>query len=103
MYRLKVDIRKYYEADCRKALLQFQEELRKLTEQFSDVMRFKEECDRLLRELKRRLREARCIEPKKEREPLPTYMERLHPRSDYQRKPYWLRTRSNPQRRRGHG
>ncbi|NVB73014.1 hypothetical protein [Phocaeicola vulgatus] len=34
-----------------------------------------------------------------EREPLPPYKERLHPRKNWQRKPYWLRTRSNPQRR----
>ncbi len=33
------------------------------------------------------------------REPLPPYKERLHPRKYWQRKPYWLRTRSNPQRR----
>lgn len=33
------------------------------------------------------------------REPLPPYKERLHPRKHWQRKPYWLRTRSNPQRR----
>lgn len=34
-----------------------------------------------------------------EREPYPPYKERLHPRKHWQRKPYWLRTRSNPQRR----
>lgn len=26
----------------------------------------------------------------------PLYIERLHPRKDYQRKPFWLRIRSNP-------
>lgn len=39
-----------------------------------------------------------CPEPV-EREPYPPYKERLHPRKHWQRKPYWLRTRSNPQRR----
>lgn len=28
----------------------------------------------------------------------PLYVERLHPRKDYQRKPFWLRIRSNPVR-----
>lgn len=28
----------------------------------------------------------------------PLYIERLHPRKDYQRKPFWLRIRSNPVR-----
>lgn len=28
----------------------------------------------------------------------PIYIERLHPRKDYQRKPFWLRIRSNPVR-----
>ena len=35
-----------------------------------------------------------CPEPA-EREPYPPYRERLHPRKHWQRKPYWLRTRSN--------
>lgn len=30
------------------------------------------------------------------------YTERLHPRQDSHRKPYWHRTRSNPKRRRKH-
>lgn len=43
---------------------------------------------------------AECLTAKAiEREPLPPYKERLHPRKHWQRKPYWLRTRSNPQRR----
>lgn len=33
------------------------------------------------------------------REPLPAYKERLHPRKHWQRKPYWLRTRSNPKKK----
>lgn len=33
------------------------------------------------------------------REPLPPYKETLHPRRDWQRRPFWLRTRSNPHRR----
>lgn len=28
--------------------------------------------------------------------PPPPYRESLHPRKDYQQRPYWLRTRSNP-------
>lgn len=28
----------------------------------------------------------------------PIYIERQHPRKDYQRKPFWLRIRSNPVR-----
>ena len=28
----------------------------------------------------------------------PLYVERLHPRKDYRRKPFWLRIRSNPVR-----
>lgn len=32
----------------------------------------------------------------------PPYVCRLHPRRDYQRRPYWLRTRSNPHRRNYH-
>lgn len=34
--------------------------------------------------------------------PPPPYYERLHPLSDYQRQPYWLRIRSNPTRRNYH-
>jgi len=30
------------------------------------------------------------------------YIERLRPRKDYQRQPYWLRIRSNPYRRNYH-
>lgn len=33
------------------------------------------------------------------REPFPPYKERLHPRKHWQRKPYWLRTRSNPKKK----
>lgn len=29
----------------------------------------------------------------------PPYRERLHPRKHWQRKPYWLRTRSNPKKK----
>lgn len=29
-------------------------------------------------------------------EPPPPYYERLHPRRDYQKRPFWLRIRSNP-------
>ena len=32
----------------------------------------------------------------------PLYIERLHPRKDYQRKPFWLRIRSNPFRAKYH-
>lgn len=32
----------------------------------------------------------------------PPYVCRLHPRRDYQRRPYWLRIRSNPHRRNYH-
>lgn len=32
----------------------------------------------------------------------PLYVERLHPRKDYQRKPFWLRIRSNPFRAKYH-
>ena len=32
----------------------------------------------------------------------PLYIERLHPRQDYQRKPFWLRIRSNPFRAKYH-
>lgn len=39
-----------------------------------------------------------CSEPV-EREPYPPYRERLHPRKHWQRKPYWLRTRSNPKKK----
>lgn len=39
-----------------------------------------------------------CSEPA-EREPYPPYRERLHPRKHWQRKPYWLRTRSNPKKK----
>ena len=31
--------------------------------------------------------------------PYPPYRERLHPRKHWQRKPYWLRTRSNPKKK----
>lgn len=34
-----------------------------------------------------------------EREPYPPYRERLHPRKDWQKRPYWLRTRSNPKKK----
>lgn len=34
-----------------------------------------------------------------EREPLPPYKEQLHPRKHWQRRPYWLRTRSNPKKK----
>lgn len=34
-----------------------------------------------------------------EREPYPPYKERLHPRKHWQRRPYWLRTRSNPKKK----
>lgn len=40
-----------------------------------------------------------CDREPVERDPLPPYKERLHPRTDWKRKPYWLRTRSNPKRR----
>ena len=39
-----------------------------------------------------------CSEPA-ERNPYPPYRERLHPRKHWQRKPYWLRTRSNPKKK----
>lgn len=39
-----------------------------------------------------------CSEPA-ERDPYPPYRERLHPRKHWQRKPYWLRTRSNPKKK----
>lgn len=59
------------------------EVLKELKEQSSELLKYEVECFR---------------EPIK-REPLPPYKERLHPRKHWQRKPYWLRTRSNPQRR----
>ena len=31
-----------------------------------------------------------------EKEDYPPYVEKLHPRKDYQRKPFWMRIRSNP-------
>lgn len=34
-----------------------------------------------------------------ERDPYPPYREQLHPRKHWQRKPYWLRTRSNPKKK----
>lgn len=34
-----------------------------------------------------------------EREPLPPYREKLHPRKNWQQKPYWDRVRSNPIKR----
>lgn len=34
-----------------------------------------------------------------EREPYPPYKEQLHPRKHWQRRPYWLRTRSNPKKK----
>lgn len=40
----------------------------------------------------------KCYEPV-ERDPYPPYKERLHPRKHWQRKPYWLRTRSNPKKK----
>lgn len=39
-----------------------------------------------------------CSEPS-ECDPYPPYRERLHPRKHWQRKPYWLRTRSNPKKK----
>lgn len=33
------------------------------------------------------------------KDPYPPYRERLHPRKHWQRKPYWLRTRSNPKKK----
>ena len=42
------------------------------------------------------------VRERKQREPVPPYIERLHPRKDWQVKPYWLRTRSNPKRRSTH-
>ena len=44
-------------------------------------------------------REEIIFEPIK---PLPPYRERLRPRKYYQRRPYWLRIRSNPTRRNYH-
>lgn len=43
-----------------------------------------------------------CIQEPIKREPYPPYREKLHPRKDWQQKPFWLRTRSNPMRRGGH-
>lgn len=40
-----------------------------------------------------------CIRESIKREPFPPYKERLHPRKHWQRKPYWLRTRSNPKKK----
>lgn len=37
------------------------------------------------------------------RKEYPPYMERLHPQRVQRRKPFWFRTRSNPQRRRKGG
>lgn len=40
-----------------------------------------------------------CLPEVIERDPYPPYRERLHPRKHWQRKPYWLRTRSNPKKK----
>lgn len=37
-----------------------------------------------------------------EEDDYPPYTEKLHPRKDYQRKPFWLRIRSNPVRAKYH-
>lgn len=39
-------------------------------------------------------------QPKDAQPPLPVYREKQHPRRTPPKRPYWLRTRSNPQRRR---
>lgn len=54
-----------------------------LTEQASELLKYKVEC----------------IRESIKREPFPPYKERLHPRKHWQRKPYWLRTRSNPKKK----
>lgn len=59
------------------------EALKELTEQASELLKYKVEC----------------IRESIKREPFPPYKERLHPRKHWQRKPYWLRTRSNPKKK----
>ena len=59
------------------------EALKELTEQASELLKYKVEC----------------IRESTKREPFPPYKERLHPRKHWQRKPYWLRTRSNPKKK----
>lgn len=59
------------------------EALKELTEQASELLKYKVEC----------------IQESIKREPFPPYKERLHPRKHWQRKPYWLRTRSNPKKK----
>ena len=59
------------------------EALKELTEQASELLTYKVEC----------IRESIY------REPFPPFNERLHPRKHWQRKPYWLRTRSNPKKK----
>ncbi len=43
-----------------------------------------------------------CVIIPLKREPCPPYKEKLHPRSCLYRKPYWMRIRSNPYRKRAH-
>lgn len=59
------------------------EALKELTEQASELLKY----------------EVECIRESIKREPFPPYKERLHPRKHWQRKPYWLRTRSNPKKK----
>lgn len=59
------------------------EALKELTEQASELLKYKVEC----------------IRESIKREPFPPYKVRLHPRKHWQRKPYWLRTRSNPKKK----
>lgn len=59
------------------------EALKELTEQASELLKYKVEC----------------IRESIKREPFPPYKERRHPRKHWQRKPYWLRTRSNPKKK----
>lgn len=59
------------------------EALKELTEQASELLKYKVEC----------------IRESIKREPFPPYKERPHPRKHWQRKPYWLRTRSNPKKK----
>ena len=59
------------------------EALKELTEQASELLKYKVEC----------------IRESIKREPFTPYKERLHPRKHWQRKPYWLRTRSNPKKK----
>lgn len=50
-----------------------------------------------------RLKEFKIYPVKRKRRTYPPYRERLHGRrTGFNRKPYWHRTRSNPQRRRKH-